>query len=366
MALHAALLATGTEVTSGEVTNRNAAWISERLVEQGIDPDLHMSVPDDREKMIRALSYMEINHDLLVVTGGLGPTSDDVTRDVVAQFVGRPLVFDNPTWNHLQELLTRRGVKISDSHRQQCLFPEGARILINPVGTAAGFAVDKGRLKILVLPGPPREIEGMWPDIIRMELKELSREKSHDLHVWCLFGLPESEAADLTEPIVENTGFQVGYRATTPLVRVKLWIPRGQHHQEVLEKLDKVLGPWVVARGSDEPLKMFADKLNHLKFGLKLEDEVTKGFLPSLVHSLKWEGVPLEVLSRAPSGSGEVPKFNCFLKHHSESEFEIGMTIPDQAPVSEMLKLPPGMEISSLRGQRYIAQRALLWWNARV
>ena len=106
----ASILAVGTELTTGQITNRNAAWISERLTSLGVEVVLHETVPDERNRILHALQNCEQHSQFIFVTGGLGPTSDDFTREVIAQWLKKPLLFDPETWNQVTDRLKRIGI----------------------------------------------------------------------------------------------------------------------------------------------------------------------------------------------------------------------------------------------------------------
>jgi len=200
--VRAGILITGTEVLSGIISDRNGPWLSERLREQGIDTAEIVIVGDRREDMLRALGWMA-ELDLVVTSGGLGPTADDLTAEVVADFTGRPLALDEALeeriWRILQRLRSRwRNLDeeaIRASNRKQALVPDGATVL-EPVGTAPGLVVP-GEPVVLVLPGPPRELQPMWETALETDLMRalLERAGTYEQRIMRLFGIPESEIA---------------------------------------------------------------------------------------------------------------------------------------------------------------------------
>jgi nicotinamide-nucleotide amidase len=200
--MRAGILITGTEVLSGIIADRNGPWLAERLRERGVDTAEIVIVGDRREDMLEALRFMS-GLDLVITSGGLGPTADDLTAEVVAEFSGRPLALDEALeeriWKILERLRSRwRNLDedaIRASNRKQALVPEGAAVL-EPVGTAPGLVVPGAPL-IVVLPGPPRELQPMWEAALEIEpLGELlARAGSYEQRIMRLFGIPESEIA---------------------------------------------------------------------------------------------------------------------------------------------------------------------------
>ena len=167
--VRAGIVVTGTEVLTGRIADRNGPWISERLAELGVDV-AHILVVGDRPGDLEAvLGFLaEEGMDLIITSGGLGPTADDLTAEVVARFTGRELLLDEQMEEKIAAIL--RGFARSFSfdqeavraaNRKQAMVPEGA-IALDPIGTAPGLVVPSGERVVVVLPGPPRELQPMW------------------------------------------------------------------------------------------------------------------------------------------------------------------------------------------------------------
>jgi nicotinamide-nucleotide amidase len=209
----AGIVVTGTEVLTGQVADRNGPWVSERLAALGIDHAHTIVVGDRDEDMLAALEFLRgIGVDLVVTSGGLGPTEDDRTAEVVGRFQGREMVLDEPTeaqiWEILQGMRARWGTRLDEDavragNRKQAVVPAGAEILA-PVGTAPGLVVapgadgpDAAGPIVVVLPGPPRELQGMWEAAVASEgfARVLARATTYRSQMLRLFGIPESEIA---------------------------------------------------------------------------------------------------------------------------------------------------------------------------
>ena len=137
--MKASILAIGTEITTGQIVNKNASTLSAKLKTFGVDVTFHLTVPDNRQLIMDALHFAENQSELLFVTGGLGPTSDDFTRDLISQWSGLKMLFNEGSWNHVQSRLFSRGFSVREMQRQQCYFPETSQILTNASGTANAF-----------------------------------------------------------------------------------------------------------------------------------------------------------------------------------------------------------------------------------
>lgn len=220
MSARAGIVVTGTEVLTGRVRDRNGPWLSDRLRELGIDL-AHITIcgdrPEDMEAQLRFMTEQDV--DLILTSGGLGPTADDLTLEVVARFTGRPLALDEALEGRIADIvrpLTKRwpGVDfeaIREANRKQALVPEGATV-IEPAGTAPGMVVpaDGDLPAVVVLPGPPRELHAMWPTVVETDAfkRVLDRATSYEQTMLRLFGIPESEiAATLREAEREIDGF---------------------------------------------------------------------------------------------------------------------------------------------------------------
>jgi nicotinamide-nucleotide amidase len=228
----AGIVVTGTEVLTGRVTDRNGPWLAEQLRELGVDI-AHIAVVGDRpEDIDGALRFFrDEGMDLVVTSGGLGPTADDLTARVVGDFQGRESVLDEPLegriWGVLEPLLARwpdlDPAALRESNRKQALVPRGATVL-EPVGTAPGLLVPPpdgtAGPTVLVLPGPPRELQPMWHDALHKEafLAAVAGRVEYRQEMLRLFGIPESEIAETLRIAQERDGLE-GLEITTCLRR---------------------------------------------------------------------------------------------------------------------------------------------------
>ncbi len=207
--VRAGILVTGTEVLTGIISDRNGPWLSERLREVGVDAAMIHIVGDRPEDLVGSLEYMKGEGMAVVITsGGLGPTADDLTAEIVGRFCGREMVLDDELEAKIAEILRpllRRWPGLDqealrESNRKQAVIPKGATIL-DPVGTAPGLVVPPaqsgGGPTVVVLPGPPRELQPMWRTAIQTEAfrEAIAGATTYVNGVLRLFGIPESEIA---------------------------------------------------------------------------------------------------------------------------------------------------------------------------
>ncbi len=205
----AGILVTGTEVLTGIISDRNGPWLSERLLELGVDTAMIEIVGDRPADLEEALRYMAASGVSLIVTsGGLGPTADDLTAEVVGGFQGRSMVLDSELEERIAEILRplmRRwhgldADAIRESNRKQAVVPEGATVL-EPVGTAPGLVVPPSGSSgptVVVLPGPPRELQAMWKAAVESDAFQaaIAGAPSYRREIVRLWGIPESEIAN--------------------------------------------------------------------------------------------------------------------------------------------------------------------------
>lgn len=207
--LRAGVLVTGTEVLTGIITDRNGPWLSERLFELGVDAASIQIVGDRREDLLAALRFMsEQGMALIITSGGLGPTADDLTAELVGEFAGREMVLDAELEARIAQILRPMMSRWPDldpeairaSNRKQAVVPRGATVL-DPVGTAPGLVVppqDGVHPTVVVLPGPPRELHEMWEMARRTEAFRAATAgaSTYRRGIVRLFGIPESEIAN--------------------------------------------------------------------------------------------------------------------------------------------------------------------------
>ena len=213
----AGIVVTGTEVLTGRVQDRNGPWIADRLLELGVEL-AHITICGDRPADIEAqLRFMaDQGVDLIVTSGGLGPTADDMTVEVVARFCGRELVLDNEVENKIADILKKlmghfnleNFDAVLAANRKQAMIPAGAQVL-DPVGTAPGVVVP-GKPTVIVLPGPPRELQPMWHKAIETSAAQqaVAGRTIYRQETIRMFGLPESGLAEtLREAEASVPGF---------------------------------------------------------------------------------------------------------------------------------------------------------------
>jgi nicotinamide-nucleotide amidase len=201
--MKAEILCVGTELIIGQVVNSNATWLSQRLAALGIDVLRHVAVGDNRGRIADAMRQAWDWADLIVMTGGLGPTDDDLTHEAIAAHLGLPMSEDAEALRSVVDANARWGRPVRPSSLKMALIPDGSEALYNPAGSAPGiWLVHDGRI-IVTMPGVPREMEAMWHSAIEPRLLAHSEATIHS-HLLKFVGIPESEAATMIRPLLDQ------------------------------------------------------------------------------------------------------------------------------------------------------------------
>ncbi|MCL2778169.1 MAG: CinA family nicotinamide mononucleotide deamidase-related protein [Polyangiaceae bacterium] len=217
-----AILSIGTELTRGELVNTNAAWLSAALTDLGLEVIEHDVVDDDPARIVQSLMRLARVAKVIVCTGGLGPTTDDLTTSAVAAALGVGLVRDDAALEAIRRRFERFGRTMSPSDAKQADFPAGATILPNPIGTAAGFAVELVGARAFFMPGVPREMKRMYEEQVVMRIRDLAFKGTCQIRLRT-FGMPEGAVGNKLAGVEEDfPGITVGYRAHFPEVEVKV------------------------------------------------------------------------------------------------------------------------------------------------
>lgn len=170
--MKAEILSIGTELLLGQIVDTNAAYLAQKLASLGIDLHFKTTVGDNTQRIEEALNQALERADLIITTGGLGPTSDDLTIETIANYLDEKLVLDQDSLNKIADFFQRIKVEMLDSSKKQAFRPENAQIVKNPVGTAPGIIIEKKGKIIISLPGVPKEMKAMMEETILPFLKK--------------------------------------------------------------------------------------------------------------------------------------------------------------------------------------------------
>ncbi len=222
--MNAFIVPIGDEVLIGQITDTNSAWIAQQLNLQGISVRHAMSVSDSHGEIIKALEYALSQADVVFVTGGLGPTKDDITKKAIADFLGVEMFFHDDTWLRIQKIFERLGRPTGEAHYNQCYMPEGVEILTNNMGTAPGMWFDVQGKVIISMPGVPSEMKYIMTNEALPRLKTRFAGSPIAHRTILTAGTGETELADLLSDFEQNLpdGLKLAYLPAFAQVRLRL------------------------------------------------------------------------------------------------------------------------------------------------
>jgi len=287
----AAILSTGDELTTGRIADTNAQWIADKLFELGIDVVTVVTVGDYSERLEWAWRQALSQADVVVSTGGIGPTADDLTTETVGAVLGRKLVEDGPSADRMRKFFASRGVDMPLNNLKQAMVPEGYVIVPNPLGTAPGYRVQAGGKHIVVLPGVPREMKPMVEDTVLPWLRAQQGSDVYLAHTFQTFGISESGLDELVAGVVGPNEGRVSFRASFPEVSVRV-VVRGQP-DEAQARLDAVaarmrekLGEYCYGEGAVTMEAVVGQALEKRGWKLGLAESCTGGLVSHRITAI--------------------------------------------------------------------------------
>ncbi|HEM3468941.1 TPA: competence/damage-inducible protein A [Streptococcus suis] len=286
--MKAELIAVGTEILTGQIVNTNAQFLSEKCAELGIDVYFHTAVGDNENRLLSVLEVARQRSDLVILCGGLGPTEDDLTKQTLATFLGRKLVFDEKAMAKLDRFFASRPGRVrTPNNERQAQIVEGSQALQNPAGLAVGGMIEQDGVTYIVLPGPPSELKAMFSESL-LPLLSQSQQQLYS-RVLRFFGIGESQLvtvlADLIDKQTDPTLApyakvgEVTLRLSTKAIsQEEANLRLNQLEEEILQH-DK-LADYFYAYGEDNSLvKMVASCLIEKKQTIAIVEQGTGGLL---------------------------------------------------------------------------------------
>ncbi|EWD01572.1 nicotinamide mononucleotide deamidase-related protein YfaY [Klebsiella pneumoniae] len=280
--LNVEMLSTGDEVLHGQIVDTNAAWLADFFFNQGLPLTRRNTVGDNLDALVAILRERSEQADVLIVNGGLGPTSDDLSALAAATAKGEGLIL-HPEWlETMTRFFAERGRPMAESNRKQAEIPASAEMINNPVGTACGFAIQLNRCLMFFTPGVPSEFKVMVEQEILPRLRQ--RFTLPDPPV-CLrlttFGRSESELAQSLNPLTLPPGVVMGYRSSMPIIELKLTGPANQRDAMLAlwPEVRKVAGDSLIFEGTEGLPAQIARCLQERQLSLTLSEQFTSGLL---------------------------------------------------------------------------------------
>ena len=333
-------LATGSEIITGEILNKDSQLMAQQLLSKGMNIGEHLVVDDIEENLTAGLKFLFSRHDVVITTGGLGPTADDRTRDIIAKFIGQKLIFRQSSWDWIVDRFEAYNIPITENNKQQAYFPEKAVVLQNKNGSADGCRVEHESKTIFMLPGPPAECLPMFEKTVLPYLKQHGFGSNVKQYRWRLMGVSESVIAlELDDKIAKYYGIEVAYRASFPYTDIKISLDDNQDNHEIVNKVSDIVAPYFI---TDEPLNISQilqrELKNYIHQPLHIDDQATKGKLqdallsPATTQLLHFKKLPAHVtitgLTTYWQNSGDVTTQINMICHINNNKTEFETTIP--------------------------------------
>ena len=285
MIKRAAILSTGDELITGKVIDTNSAFIADRLFSMGIKVAAVLKVGDDREALLWAMREAADLGEIIIGTGGLGPTEDDLTSEVVAEFLGCLLVQNEEIAAALRKRFEARRIPWTANNLKQALFPQGAEILPNPVGTAPGFRVSFGENKTLSwLSGVPQEMTAMFDQTVMPWIVAMRGGQDQIFsQAFKVYGLTESKLDDLVKPIGLEPAIKLSFRAHYPDLTLRVTVAGASEEQrrfiETCKRIRLILGSHIYAEGDTTLEQRVGQLLSERHRTLALAESCTSGLI---------------------------------------------------------------------------------------
>lgn len=290
--LNAEIIAVGTELTTGDITDTNGAYLSKELSELGINVVGQTVVPDNAKRIVSALSTAVSRSQLIIFTGGLGPTPDDMTKEVLCNAVGKPLTENRESLERIEAYFRKKGMEMAQANRKQALFPEGAIILPNEVGTADGCVIESGNQSIIMLPGPPMEMKRMYNNgvlpYITKKLDGVVMTKTLKI-----FGMGESTIADRLGDILKSSDPTVATYVGKGDIRIKITAVGGSKaeciakYEPIVESIKDILGNVIYSEDDKTIAETVVEKLAQQGKMISAAESCTGGLVSKMLTDIK-------------------------------------------------------------------------------
>ncbi|MGM3174922.1 nicotinamide mononucleotide deamidase-related protein YfaY [Dickeya lacustris] len=362
--LRVEMLCTGDEVLHGQIVDTNAAWLADYLFSQGVPMTSRMTVGDKLEELVAALTERSQIADVLIVNGGLGPTSDDLSALAAATAAGETLV-EHAEWiTRMEAFFAERGRVMADSNRKQAQLPASAELVDNPVGTACGFAMQFNKCLMFFTPGVPSEFKVMVEQQIVPRLRARFAVADAPL---CLrlttFGRSESDLASQLDSLPLPPDVVLGYRSSMPIIELKLTGPaaRRREMEQAWLTVREVAGEHAIFEGTEGLPAQLARRLRERGLTLSVSEDFTAGLLCWQLRSAEvglWGGELMVTPERVTLQQALTHTRELAVRYHTALALYVGRA--DEGVLSLALHTPQGTfgQTIQLNARRYSQKTA--------
>jgi len=291
--MKAEIIFTGTELLTGHVLNTHGQYLGEQLTKIGIEVILHTAVGDCRESMTEVFRHALSRSDLIIITGGLGPTTDDLTKEVIAEVLGLPMLLDELTLQKLRAYFIDRDRSVPECIDKEAFFPEGARLFNNPVGSAPGILLEQLSKLIVCLPGPPIELIPTFEGFVPAYLEKLvGRGEMTWSTLFKLTGLTEPDVQDVLKDLCTTENPSIAFLAKPGEVHVRITAKATNRAEakiivnELAEKVQTRLTDYVFGRDKDVLEEVVGNLLVGKGLTVALAESCTGGLIAERLTSV--------------------------------------------------------------------------------
>ena len=288
------LISIGDELLLGQVVNTNAAWIAKKLFFLGFEVKKVTEISDSKEDIIEMLDYSKGKYDVIILTGGLGPTNDDITKQTLSEYFGKKLILNEDALNLIRKVVKERGAKMNTLNEKQAMLPEGIKLIENKNGTAWGMIFEKDNMVVISLPGVPLEMKPMFEEGVVPFLKEKFKTPYFRCKTIYIKEIPESELAIMIKDWEKNLPFHIKLAYLPQQKRIRLRLSGfGYSEKELQMEIDKQIDKLREFLGKD--IKVYEDipveqnlgkVLRENNFTVSTAESCTGGYIAHLITSV--------------------------------------------------------------------------------
>jgi len=279
------ILCTGDEIIEGRVLNTNGQTFSMLFMEHGMEPGSQATVSDNEKDIEAGLRWLLQHNDCVITCGGLGPTSDDITRIAVAHVANQKLVLNEANWQAIQSRLTQFNIPVHPSNRQQAFYPEGATLIDNGFGTAAGFYLTIEDKPVFVLPGPPHECMPMLEQFVVPTLEKLHFKQVGHVYFARLIGVSEADIASKIDDLLQGQDVETAFCWQYPYCDIFIKMKDASKKHEIPQLLDGLLAPYIVSKEKKSASVLLRDFMVLNQVPVHFQDDCTGGLLVATLFS---------------------------------------------------------------------------------
>ena len=290
--MKAEVISIGTELLLGEITDLNAVYLASQLPLLGLDLHFISTVGDNKQRLIETLKHSCQRSDIIITTGGLGPTEDDITREAIADFFGEPISIDQSLVQQFRELFRQFNLDMPESNIKQAAVIPSCQVIPNPRGTAPGWWVERDKHVIIAMPGPPGEMQQMWSNVVAPKIQEKYCDAIIFSQTLKTFSLNEAKLGEITKPFLLANNPTVGIYAKPDGIHLRITAKADtlaaarQLVATTADQIRQLVGEYVWGTDSDTLEGIVADQFNEKKLSLSTMEVGTGGILSNCITNI--------------------------------------------------------------------------------